>query len=312
MMTVRCNLCGSKRWHVRLPATVQRIDQLDVSAFKCTNPGYGSHAQIVACMDCGYVYANPRWSGEDLLNAYTAVEDEMYVAERQGRELTFQRHLHMMERHVGPANGRSLLDVGAYIGVFVEMAAAAGWQATGVEPSAWAAAEAQRRGLHVIHGTQYAPQLAGAAFDVITMWDVIEHVDDPSAEMCQAYRLLKPGGWLVVHTMDIDSLTARLLGARWPWYMDMHIHYFSQRTMRAMLEKNGFQVIWSGVQGRYLTLGYLVTRVTAFNRPLGRLMEQLVQQFDLGKLAIPINFGDLFTVYARRPLSNNPSPARAA
>ncbi|MFQ5421459.1 MAG: class I SAM-dependent methyltransferase, partial [Anaerolineae bacterium] len=263
MIQVSCNLCRQDNWQVRIPATIHQNGHLDVSVFRCTSPGYGRHAQIVECKNCGYVYANPRWAGDDLLDAYEAVEDETYVAERLGRELTFRHHLRQMEQKIGGGDGRSLLDVGAYIGVFVEIAAEAGWNACGVEPSAWAAAEAQKRGVNVVHGTQDASALHSRQFDVVTMWDVIEHVDDPSGEMAKAFELLKPGGWLVAHTMDIDSLTARLMGTRWPWFMDMHIHYFSQQTMRQMLEKNGFQVHWSGVQGRYLTAGYLATRFTA-------------------------------------------------
>jgi ubiquinone/menaquinone biosynthesis C-methylase UbiE len=302
MIQVNCDLCGQDNWRVRIPSTINQNGHIDVNAFRCTSPGYGRHAQIVECQQCGYVYANPRWSGDDLLGAYEAVEDETYVAERLGRELTFRHHLREMEKHVGVGNGRSLLDVGAYIGVFVEIAAEAGWHACGVEPSEWAAQEAQSRGLNVMYGTQDAPEIAGRQFDVITMWDVIEHVDSPSDEMAKAYNLLKPGGWLVAHTMDIGSITARLMKARWPWFMDMHIHYFSQTTMRKMLEKNGFDVHWSGIQGRYLTAGYLANRFTAFNKPLGRLVTGVVNGLRLEKTAVPINFGDLFTVYAQRPL----------
>ena len=301
MIDVQCNLCGADNYVVRFPATIRPNEQLQVDAFSCTNPGYGHHAQIVQCQDCGYVYANPRWSGDEILQAYGAVTDETYVQERAGRELTFQKHLRSMEKRVGQANGRSLLDVGAYIGVFVETAAQAGWQAYGVEPSEWAAAVAQRQGLNVIHGTQDAPELAGKLFDVVTMWDVIEHVADPSGEIAKAYQLLEPGGWLVIHTMDIGSLMAKLMAARWPWLMDMHIHYFSQKTLRQMLEKNGFEVVWSGAEGRFLRLNYLVSRVEAMSRPLGRLANWVVNGLRLGGVAIPINFGDLFTVYAKRP-----------
>ena len=300
MIEVNCNLCGLDEWHVRFPMTMNG-DGLNVDAFRCTNPGYGHHAQIVQCVHCGYVYANPRWSETELLTAYTAVTDDMYVQERTGRELTFQKHLQAMEKVVGSADGRSLLDVGAYIGVFVEIAMAAGWAVCGVEPSNWAALEAQKQGLNVINGTQDAPQLNGRQFDVITMWDVIEHVDDPSAEIAKSYQLLKPGGWLVVHTMDIDSFMARLMGRRWPWLMDMHLHYFSQKTLAQMLTQNGFEVVWSGAQGRYLRLGYLATRVGGLNATAGRLLSKLIDGGRLSELALPINFGDLFTVYARKP-----------
>lgn len=300
MVHVNCNLCGQDDWEIRFPATMSGA-QLNVNAFSCTNPGYGHHPQIVQCRYCGYVYANPRWSSEDLIEAYTAVEDETYVMERQGRELTFRKHLQELEKRTGPANGRLLLDVGAYIGVFVEVAAEAGWDAWGIEPSEWAAAEAQKRDLNVIFGTQAAPELAGRQFDVITMWDVIEHVDDPSAELAKAHSLLKPGGWLVVHTMDIDSLAARLLGARWPWLMDMHLHYFSQKTLAQMLENNGYEIVWSGPQGRYLRLNYVASRIAGFNRYLGHLATKVINGLRLGGIAIPINFRDLFTVHARRP-----------
>lgn len=300
MIKVNCNLCGRDDWQVRFPATMNgRMPDIDV--FRCTSPGYGHHAQIVQCNHCGLVYANPRWSDEELLAAYTAVEDETYQAERHGRELTFRKHLQEMEKRTGPANGRTLLDVGAYIGVFVEEAAAAGWQAMGVEPSAWAVAEAQKHGLNVIQGTQDAPELAGRQFDVITWWDVVEHLDDPAAEIGKSFQLLQPGGWLALHTMDVDSLTAWLMGRRWPWLMDMHLYYFSRQSLAQMMEKAGFVQIASEVQGRYLSLGYLVTRLTAWNRRLGGLAEKVVAGLRLNHIEIPVNFGDLFTIYGRKP-----------
>lgn len=301
MNYVNCNLCGADEWVVRFPSTLNASADLNVDAFRCTSSSYGHHPQIVTCQQCGYVYANPRWNSAEVLTAYTAVEDATYAEEREGRELTFSKHLRDMERRIGPANGRSLLDVGAYIGVFVEVARDAGWNAFGVEPSHWGVRIGQARGLPIIQGTQDAPALQNMAFDVITMWDVIEHVDDPLAELRKAYSLLKPGGVIVAHTMNIDSLTARLMGERWPWLMDMHIHYFGRKTLSAMMHKAGFDVIWTGTQGRYLRLGYLATRVGGLHSGLGHLAERFVKRFRLDGVAIPVNFGDLFTAYARRP-----------
>jgi 2-polyprenyl-3-methyl-5-hydroxy-6-metoxy-1,4-benzoquinol methylase len=301
MNYVVCNLCGADDWQLRFPATGSNGADLNTAAFRCTSAGYGHHPQIVQCRRCSYVYANPRWSSDDLLAAYADVEDETYVIERNGRQRTFSKHLRSMERVTGPANGRSLLDVGAYTGVFVEVALAAGWQACGVEPSRWAATVARREGLPVIEGTQRSPELQGRHFDAVTMWDVIEHVADPAAELDRSFQLLRPGGVLAVHTMDIDSVAARLMGARWPWLMDMHIHYFSQKTLAQMLARTGFEVVRSGAEGRYLRLGYFGTRVEALSPWLGRLVARMVQRLHLAEVAIPVNFGDLFTIYARRP-----------
>ena len=300
MIEVNCNLCGQNDWVVRFAPTTQNGALPQVDAFRCTSSGYGEHLQIVECRQCGLVYANPRWPADELLAAYVAVEDETYVLERSGREKTFAKHLSAAEKIIGPPNGRRLLDVGAYIGVFVETALAAGWDAFGVEPSAWAAAEAARQGLPIIHGTLASPELVGQQFDVITMWDVIEHVNDPAGEIQRAHDLLAPGGWLVVHTMDVDAPIARLLGARWPWFMDMHLTYFSSRTLSDMLNRNGFEVVGAGPQGRYLSMGYLATRVTGVSEMLGRATSGIVSALSLEESAVPINFGDLITVYAQR------------
>ncbi len=301
MISVCCNLCGRDDWLVRFPATANDDHLPDARAFRCTWDGYGNHLQIVECRHCGHVYTNPRWNGEELMAAYSAVEDQTYVVQRIGRERTFAKHLSALEKFTGPGAGRQLLDVGAYIGVFVEVALAHGWQATGLEPSRWATDVAHAAGLPVIQGTLDSEEIQGRRFDVITMWDVIEHLADPLAELKKVYRLLNPGGWFVVHTMDIESVTARLMGRRWPWLMDMHIHYFSRRSLTLFLEKSGFELIWAGAESRYLSMGYLVSRVGGLSRSLGRLFGGVVNLASVDSVTVPVNFGDLMTIYARRP-----------
>ena len=70
--------------------------------------------------------------------------------------------------------------------------------------------------------------------------------------------------------MDLASPFARLMGKRWPWFMEMHLFYFTRHTMRMMLERAGFEIVWMGAQGRYLQAGYLASRVTALSPVLGR------------------------------------------
>lgn len=296
---VRCNLCGADDAVVRYPSTIDRGG--DWRAFRCTHDGYGRHSPIVQCQGCGLVYTDPRPGGDDIVETYQAVEDPLYVEEREGRVMTFEHHLRPLERLTGPPDGRPLLDVGAYTGIFVGIAAQHGWDAWGVEPSLWAVKRAKARGLHVVQGTLETADLPEAYFEVVTMWDVVEHLTDPRGTLERAHRLLKPGGLAVIHTIDIESLFARLMGARWPWLMEMHLYYFSRRTLKAMLEGCGFQVLSDKSQGRYLRLGYLMNRMDALMPLVGRPAEWLVTKLGLRGLAVPINLGDLFTTYARRP-----------
>ena len=297
---VSCPMCGADRSREVHKATRQEQDALHTDAYLCTNPGYGSHDRIVQCLECRLVYANPRPSSNAILDSYKIVEDPIYLAEQDGRRLTFQLHARHLEKIVGPSAGRSLLDVGCYTGVFVEVALSRGWKARGVEPSHWAASYAQSQGLPVIEGTLETAQLPDDSEDVVTLWDVIEHLPNPLEQLREVARVTKSGGWTVLHTMDIDSLAARLMGERWPWFMDMHVVYFSQRTLATMLQQVGFEPVHSGAMGRYLRLGYFATRIAALSPLLGKPCSFLVEKLHLTHIPIPINFGDLFTLYARK------------
>jgi len=300
MQYVACNLCGATRTRLRFPSTIPDSSfPRDPGAFRCTHSGYGRHHTIVQCTDCSLVYTNPRLDGADILDSYVAVEDPLYQEEREGRVLTFERHLRPLER-LRPPPGR-LLDVGAYTGVFVEIAARHGWDAVGLEPSHWAVHEARNQGLPMIEGTLESAELPEAGCDVITLWDVIEHLTDPHAAVRRCHSLLRPGGLLVVHTMDIDSPFARLMGARWPWLMEMHLYFFSRRTLTAMMEKAGFAVIRAAPQGRYLRLGYFATRVGGLvGKSAGDVLGRLISRLRLSQAPVPINLGDLFTAYATK------------
>src|SRR5690606_38763335 len=178
------------------PGTLNGREHPQVEAYRCTNFGYGKHHPIVRCRRCGLVYANPRYSAAELLEEYEAVEDPLYEQERQGRVLTFERHLRPIEQMVGNPLGKRLLDIGCYTGVFMEIAARHGWEVYGVEPSHWAAQLCQQRGLCVRVGTLEEAAFPEDYFDVTTSWDVIEHLPDPLGHLREVNRILKPGGLL--------------------------------------------------------------------------------------------------------------------
>ncbi len=300
---VACNLCGAADYTLHFPSTrPQSVNGYqEWLAYCCTHPGYGVHPPIVVCSRCGLIYTNPRPRRDAIKHNYEVVEDPLYLREREAREITFRKHLNSFQRYTGPANGRRLLDVGAYIGVFVEAANSAGWQAVGLEPSIWAVGHATSRGLQVVQGTLEEARFPSESFDAITMWDVIEHLGDPLGEMRHAFRVLKPGGWIAIHTMDIGSLFAKLMGARWPWLMEMHIYYFSRLTLAAMLQQAGFRVAAVRPEGRYLRLKYLTTRLRPYSAVVADVVDALSRITQLDKMPLPVNFGDLVTAYAQKP-----------
>lgn len=309
---VACNLCGASEVRELYPDTLRDDDRSgSVDRYRCTSSGYGRHHAIVACTRCGLVYASPRQCDEAISQSYQAVTDELYLEERRGRVLTFARNFRALELLVRDsvqwhAGRPRLLDVGCYSGIFLEIAAEHGWDAWGIEPSRWAAQEARRRGLQVVTGTLADAEFPPESFDVVTLWDVIEHFTDPKAEIRRINRLLKPHGVVCIHTIDIGSLLPRLLGPRWPWLMEMHLYYFSRRTLALLLRMTGFQVVRQFAQGRYLALDYLLAQLSALSPRLPRILRRGAGRLGIGQWAIPINLGDLCTTLARKVIDLQP------
>ena len=121
-----------------------------------------------------------------------------------------------------------LLEIGSSVGLFLDEAQRRGWDATGIEPSRWAAEKARGLGVRVFNGAldEFVPN--DGPFDVVASWDVWEHLDDPMKALDRTFELLRPGGILVFTTLNMGGFGAKLFRGRWPWFMRMHLHYFTR------------------------------------------------------------------------------------
>ena len=290
----RCLLCGESRLSLRFPARGETA-RLDAGAWRCTSFGHRRHPPIYGCDDCGLLFQWPMPEAEDLEAAYAGVVDPLYMSERENRILTFRNVI----RALGPATGRRLLDVGAYCGYFLEVARERGFRVEGLELSRWAATHARAQGF-TVH-SEPLEVLANTAerYEVLTMWDVVEHLPDPREELAAARMLLVPGGRLYLSTIDTGSLVARMLGARWPWLMDMHLVYFDRPTLSALLAEAGFRVTGISTYSHTVSAGYLLRKIGASFPVLSPLARALSRVIPTG-WPVPVNLGDNMLVSAER------------
>ncbi|HET9494043.1 MAG TPA: class I SAM-dependent methyltransferase, partial [Chloroflexia bacterium] len=136
-----------------------------------------------------------------------------------------------------------LLDVGCATGEFMLVARANGWETYGVEPGAPAEVARQITGCEVHAGTLDTAPYPDASFDVVTLWDVIEHVPSPTEYMASVARLVRPGGVIGITTPNIRSVSYWALGPRWSAVgPNSHIYYFTPDTLKRLLEKSGFRL----------------------------------------------------------------------
>jgi len=231
--TVRCNLCGCPDQAIVLRGP-DRMHHL---------PGQFT---LVRCTACGLIYQSPRVAPDAIGQLYppgyepfqSSVADEGYIPRDIVRTAAFVHQLR-------PVGGR-LLDVGCGAGDFLVAMQRLfpTWQLQGVEPNQAAAARAAGRGLDVLPGS--LEDLPGGVPqpDVVTLWNVLEHLADPLAFLHEIERRLAPGGALCLAVPVNDSWEARIFGRYWVgWELPRHLYAFDQRSIKRLLDAAGFTIV---------------------------------------------------------------------
>jgi glycosyltransferase involved in cell wall biosynthesis/2-polyprenyl-3-methyl-5-hydroxy-6-metoxy-1,4-benzoquinol methylase len=289
----KCVLCGGWEQVLVIPANASGSPRAE--EFACTTPDLALHDEILQCRRCGMVSSVPRVSDEEIRGMYRDVVDETYLAEEGARRELFEWVLQSAEGHV---TGARLLEIGASVGLLLEVARRRGWQPRGIEPSAWAVELGRERyGVELGQGTAEDLSELDASADVVVMLDVLEHLADPLGTLRRVRPVLDDTGLLVLSTVNLSGLHARLRQDAWPWFIRSHLHYFSPETLHATLTLAGFRMVeWSAVP-RSFHLSYIAHRAGRSHGAMGRAIETLSRYVDP---RIPIGWlGDIAFVAAR-------------
>ena len=205
---------------------------------------------VVKC-ECGMVYVNPVVKNIEKLyekdyyhgTARTGFNFTNPLKYEKETRLMHTERLSMIEKVTGLKHGR-LLDIGCTFGMFVKTAGSRGWDAYGCDLSRYAADRARKIGIKNIKtGTAGTAGFRSNYFDVVTLFEVIEHIDRPLNEMKKINSLLKKGGWVVIQTGNLGSMTAKIRGKNNPYFQLGHVNYFSKHTLRRLLKESGFEIV---------------------------------------------------------------------
>ncbi len=236
-----CLLCGSPRWSTLLEA-----------------PDFATAPRasftVVRCRECGLCFTNPRPGPEDIGQFYGPAYGPHRVpcdaasgrhrGRRWPRTLARFDHRSFERGELAPHGRRRLLDFGCGGGAYLKRMHDRGWEVLGLDRSEVAARRVRSElGLSVLAGTLPHPDLRPESFELITMWQSLEHVHRPLEVLREAYRLLRPGGRLIAAVPNIRSAPFRWFGAAW-FALDLprHLTHFSPVTLPEMLRRAGFAV----------------------------------------------------------------------
>jgi SAM-dependent methyltransferase len=290
-----CNVCGHS-----VPASQEPVWHKD---------GF----DVVRCNECGLLFRRSMPTPDELGDIYA--EDyfrrpegdpggqgyDDYLHEEELHRLNAVVRLRRLRRFASP--GR-LLDVGAAAGFFMDEARTAGWSVEGIDVSpdmsGWGR---ERLGLDLRTAAFRSADYEAGTYDLVTMWDYIEHSLDATADLASARELLRPGGILALSTGDADSLVARISGERWHLLTPRHHNYFfSTSTLGRACERSGLEVLAASHPGARYSLRYLTYKLRSM-APRSQAIRRTGEAFErsrAGKLAVPVNLWDIVTLVARR------------
>jgi 2-polyprenyl-3-methyl-5-hydroxy-6-metoxy-1,4-benzoquinol methylase len=197
---------------------------------------------VVECKNCSFIfvpqYFSKKISYEDYKN------DEVLEQVKKGNNwLKIQRHLLRFKFIKKYQASGGLFDLGAGWGHFLYTGKQLGYQVSGIEvsemPYKYASSELK---LPVEHINFFEMEIKKQAYDLITMWDVLEHIPDADEVIRRCNLMLKNGGYVVIQVPQIDSFIAKRLKENWNMISSGHVNYFSKKTIRKLFESHGFEV----------------------------------------------------------------------
>ncbi len=263
--------------------------------------------EVSRCLNCSLVFLNFRPSAQFLKDYYA--EDFFndsgskhgfsdYEKEKVSLQKTFGERLKIIRKY---KDGGKLLDVGCATGTFLEEASKY-FEAYGSEISAYATKVAQEKNLNVLCGDLPGTPFMDMGFDVVTLWDTIEHLENPVEMIRTIGKITSPGSVVILTTGDVEGFVAKLSGRYWHLYnIPQHLSYFSQITVAAALKAGGFilrEVTYPSVN---FTLDYLLFRLVTFYK-IGKLLPLYawLKNKRLLDASVKINLFDIMMVVAQK------------
>ena len=274
----------------------RKIDKDRLNSFSFASrkdPEYMSY-KLLRCPNCDVVYACESPKRSEISDAYhqaayDSQEEAMHAAEAYEQALLPALTL-MTDR-------RGVLDIGTGTGVFLKRMRAHGFsEVMGVEPSRAAidAADMDIK-LSIREGMFSAADFKASSFSLISCFMTLEHVSDPEMLVCDCFRLLKPGGMMVVVVHDWRAWNNRLLGRHTPIVDIEHFQLFSKKSITDLYRRSGFVDIdcrsfWNNYQidywNRLLPMPVYFKRFIAF----------MLRKTGVGNFRLPMNVGNLMVI----------------
>jgi len=276
-----CPNCGQNDFTVLFESNMKEDDFQEGIETVYMLPGdkYGRH---VKCRNCHLIYVNPIEKVSKINEDYSRRKSVDASIIRESRLRAAKSQVGLIKKY---KKGTSLLDIGCGEGFSLFKASKAGYATRGIELSQDAAVYAKREFSLDIEARPFEElQLLEDCFDVVTLWQVLEHLPYPLTTLKQVHRILKPGGLVVVSTPDIRSIPAKIFRKRWWNIRRVHINQFTTKTLKGILKNAGFKNVSSVCYRESISLSMLFIPILKYWKMYEKVKALLSSDSTLGQI----------------------------
>ncbi len=292
--TINCPICDSQEYHVLKEANYpNNITIEELLVIYKSSSDVELIDQLVKCIECGLVFLNPRVKSDIIMESYEEAVDLKFASQNHLRIRTFKKFFENWANRLNiiPSKQKKILDLGCAAGSFPKAAQDIGFSVTGVEPSKFLCEFGRREyGLDLRQGTLHEQNFSKEEFNVVSMFDVIEHLSQPGKILDEVKRILHPEGHLIINYPEYDSWPRKIMRGKWPFFLSVHLFYFTPKSIKQILEKHGFQVIKFEPYYQTLELGYILERASQILY-FTKLIEKGVKAISLAQIPFTYYIG---------------------
>lgn len=260
---------------------------------------------ILKCQQCGHVVADLQLSDHELFELYKkdyffGDEYSDYVADKQIIQKNFQLRLNTLKTFLKP-NHTKLFEIGCAYGFFLDVAQSRFNQVQGIDITTDGIRYARDvLNLDVLQSDLLKHDFGDQKFDVVCMWDTIEHLRQPEQYIEKISKQMESGALLAITTGDIGSLNARIRKDKWRLiHPPTHIHYFSKKSLANMLNNYGFDVVYNQYCGFYRSVDNIAYNIFVLRQKQPKIYN-LLKSLKLTELDFYLNLYDIMYVIARK------------
>ena len=256
--------------------------------------------QMVKCKNCNFQYLNPRIKSEIIYDSYKTNIDQTHLDQDRCRIKTFKKSIKKIINilNIKTFNNYNFLDIGSASGAFLRSIKDFGFKETGYEPSKWMVEYGKKNYNINLNQGSIKEVDQTIKYDFISFWDVLEHVTDLDETLNKVKKISKKNTILILNVPNIDSIACKLMGFKWPFYLNVHLYYFNNASIKKILKKYNFKLINSFPHFQYLELGYLCFRAKK-NFKLFLIIEKIFSFLKMTKMPIPYNLGQTTFIFQK-------------